>query len=476
MKTCTTAIIKTCFLMAVLFSCVSANAEQNDLVGMWKGSLQIGPTELRLMIEIEAEDGKLTGTMDSVDQGAKDIPISEIKVDGANITFTLELIGGVYEAKLDEAKEKLDGTWKQSGVSLPLVMERTTEEIALNRPQVPKPPFPYLEEEVVFDNPTAQIKLAGTLTKPKGDGPFPAVVLVSGSGPQDRDESLMGHQPFLVLADDLTRRGIAVLRFDDRGVGKSTGDFASATTVDFKNDALAAVEYLKSRPEINARKIGICGHSEGGLVAPLAAVESPDVAFIVLMAGPGVPGDEILYRQGALILEAMQADAAAIERTGKLQRTLFTILKSETDPDATKAKLQAAITEFKTQLSEQEQKLLESQGAMAETQMNMISTPWFRWFLAHDPRPTLTQVQCPVLAITGEKDLQVDPEQNLPEIEKALTSGKNSNFVIKELPGLNHLFQTCTTGSVTEYGQIEETISPVAMEEIGKWIVEQTKR
>ena len=472
MKSHSVAVMTICSLMCLAIG-ATAVADSQDLVGMWKGTLQAGPIHLRLVIKIDESEDGLTGTLDSVDQGANDIPISKIKVAAENVTLTVKAVGGVFQAQFDETHQKLTGTWHQGGGALPLVVERSEEGFQLNRPQVPQPPFPYSQREVVFENQSAGISLAGTLTLPAGDGPFPAVVLVSGSGPQDRDESLMGHQPFLVLADDLTRRGIAVLRFDDRGVGGSTGDFAKATPVDFKDDALAALKFLQSVPEVDSQKIGICGHSEGGLVAPLAAAESPDVAFIVIMAGPGVIGEQILYRQSELILKSMEMSESMIEQSKKLQRKTFAIVKSETDSDTVRTQVQQAIADHESQLSEADKKSIEALGDMREAEIKMIATPWFRWFLTHDPVPVLAQVRCPVLAITGEKDLQVDPDQNLPVIRQALTAAGHDNFTVKELPQLNHLFQTCQTGSVAEYGQIEETMAPVALEEIGSWIVQQ---
>jgi pimeloyl-ACP methyl ester carboxylesterase len=324
---------------------------------------------------------------------------------------------------------------------------------------------------VVYDNPAAGNRLAGTLTLPRTAAPHPAVLLITGSGQQDRNEALLGHKPFLVLADYLTRRGIAVLRVDDRGVGGSTGEVAKATSADFATDVRAGVAYLKQRKDIDARRVGLIGHSEGGMIAPMVAAGSKDVAFIVLMAGTGVPGEEILYEQSALILKANGASEAAIARNRAAQEKMYAIAKTEKD-DAVAAR---KVREILRQLAASPVTGTAAKGedAAAEAQVKMILSPWFRYFLAFDPRPTLRKVRCPVLAINGEKDLQVPPKANLPAIRAALKAGGNRDHTEKELPGLNHLFQACKTGSPTEYSQIEETFNPAALQAMGDWIVAQ---
>jgi pimeloyl-ACP methyl ester carboxylesterase len=331
-----------------------------------------------------------------------------------------------------------------------------------NRPQEPKKPYPYHEEEVTYKSMEPGITLAGTLTVPKSGGPFPAVVLISGSDAQNRDEELMGHKPFLVLADYLTRRGIAVLRFDDRGVGGSSGDFSSATSENFAQDVMGGVSYLKSRKKINHTQIGLIGHSEGGVIAPMVASISSDIAFIVMMAGTGVNGEEILKLQAELLIRANGTSEELIKENTKVQEMMFDIIKTTTDKEAAKKKAREALSDIKPIIKD-----------VALAQMDSAMTPWMRYFISYEPKTVLEKVKCPVLAINGEKDLQVSPQQNLPEIEKALKAAKNKDFKTIELPGLNHLFQTCKTGSVTEYAQIEETISPTVLELISSWILER---
>jgi uncharacterized protein len=329
------------------------------------------------------------------------------------------------------------------------------------RPQNPKKPYPYHEEEVIFESRESGIKLSGTLTFPESGGPFPAVVLISGSGAQDRNEELMGHKPFLVLSDYLTRHGIAVLRFDDRGVGGSTTGSSGDTTDNFAIDVMGGTSYLKTRKEIDSKNIGLIGHSEGGMIAPLVAAKSSDIAFIVMMAGTGVPGEDILKLQGELIMRANGAPEEMIKENARVQKVMLDIIKTTTDKEIAKEKIREALSDL-------------GPGKLdaIQTQLYTTMSPWMRFFINFDPKTALEKVKCPVLALNGEKDLQVSPAQNLPEIEKALIAGKNKDYKIIELPGLNHLFQTCKTGSVAEYAQIEETISPNVLELITSWILE----
>lgn len=344
------------------------------------------------------------------------------------------------------------------------------------RPQEPPEPLPYRSEEVCFENPKAGIKLRGTLTLPSTPGPHPGVVLVSGSGPQDRDETVAGHKPFLVLADHLTRRGIAVLRYDDRGVGASSGEFETATVPDFASDARAAVEFLASRTQIDASKIGLAGHSEGGIVAPMVALDMPgQVSFLVLLAAPAHPGEEIFYLQDAAEARVKGVDEAAIERSRKRKEQIFAVLKEEADIAEAADKLRQVMRAMP--LTAEEQSDIAASGAniddMIEQQIRTLNTPATRLFLAYDPIPALSRVDVPVLAITGERDLQVPPDDNLPLIETALATGPCPSHVVHKLPGLNHLFQTSETGLPEDYAQIDETFAPTALELIADWILDQ---
>lgn len=448
-----------------------------EIEGLWLGNLEVrAGVELRLLFNISTEpNGSAIVTLDSLDQGAKGIPVEGVSYKDGKLKLEARSIRGIFEGTVREDGSGIEGRWKQGPADIPLVLERIDKAPDMSRPQDPVKPYPYREEEVTFENKEAGIELAGTLTLPEVSreeaGPYPAVLLISGSGQQDRNEEIFGHRPFLVLADSLTRRGIAVLRVDDRGVGGSGGDPSLATTEDFVGDALAGVEYLKNREEIDQAGIGLIGHSEGGLIAPLAAVRDPDIAFIVLMAGPGLSGEEIIYLQSALIAGAMGEDAEAIERNRALQESIFTVLKEEKNNTVAGPKIRELIMNSLAGLSEEEKQNSGYTEESIDPQVQVLVSPWMRHFLSYDPRPALMEVKCPVLAINGEKDLQVPPEENLQAIEKALEAGGNPDYTIKEMPGLNHLFQTAETGSPSEYGNIQETVSPAVPELIGAWIL-----
>jgi uncharacterized protein len=442
---------------------------------IWEGELAIGlGSELRVVVRVQkTEEGKLLGKFESPDQGGAKIKVDSVTLDKTTLAFAMKAVNATYEGKLNTEENAAVGTFTQNGGKIPLTLKKTEKVTTIRRPQTPKPPYPYKTEELTYRNESAGIKLAGTLTIPEGRGPFPAVILISGSGAQDRDEAIFRHKPFLVLADNLTRRGVAVLRVDDRGVGGSSGGTATSTSEDFAGDVEAGIAVLKARPDINGRKIGLIGHSEGGLIAPIVAARSKDVAFIVLLAGTGLPGHEIMVMQGRLIGKAMGATDKDLDKQDGMRKRLFEIMKSETDAGKAKADMEKELKKLLEELSPEERKALGDSSSFVDSQMKTLESPWFRFFLTFDPRPTLTKVQCPVLALNGEKDLQVPPKENLAEIAKAIKKGGNTRVTTKELPGLNHLFQTCTTGSVEEYGQIEETISPAALKVIGDWVIEQ---
>jgi len=384
-------------------------------------------------------------------------------------------IQGRYQGTMT-APDTIQGEWSQMGQSLPLVLVRGDGDEA-RRPQEPQPPFPYEEEEVRYPNPEAGIHLAGTLTLPPGPGPFPAVALITGSGAQDRDETIMGHKPFWVLADHLTRHGIAVLRSDDRGVGESEGDFSAATSADFAGDAAAAVAYLRERPEIDPHRIGLVGHSEGGIIAPMVAVERGGVAFTVLLAGTALPGDEILLLQGEAIARAMGQDEDAIRGSRELQVATFQVIREEEDPEVRSRRAGEILRDHLAGMTPEEREALgipaEAEDQWIEAQGAVAASPWFRYFLTYDPRDHLRRLEVPVLALFGELDLQVPANENMSAMEEALREAGNPDVTLLELPGLNHLFQTAETGSPTEYARIEETFAPAALDAVSSWIVER---
>ncbi len=437
--------------------------------GVWQGMLRLEGGELRLIFVLErASDGGLTGAINSPDQAMAGIPLSKVEVEGTGVRFEAAAIAAEFEGQLAEDGDSIPGVWRQSGLELPVRLTRSARAPATpRRPQEPPDKVPYRVEEVAYDSLDPGVRLAGTLTVPASAGPFPAVLLITGSGPQDRDESLLGHRPFAVLADHLTLNGIAVLRVDDRGVGKSTGDFTAATSEDFADDAEAGFRWLRARPEVDRGKVGLLGHSEGAIVAPLVAAREPAVAFLILLAAPGVPGEQILYRQGELILRAGGADEETVEASRALQRALFNAVRDAADGATAHAAARAVLSRRAKALEGPERDQAE---AMFDLQAAEVASPWFRFFLRHDPAPVLAKVRCPVLAVWGEKDLQVPPDQNRPPLEAALAAGGNQRVAARVLPGLNHLLQPAMTGHPGEYGQIEETIDTVALQLIVFWI------
>ncbi len=444
-----------------------------DVSGNWLGVLEPGGGgKLRLIFRITTDAyGTVNAKLDSPDQGVEGIGVERVSVKGDSVTLELRSIGAFYKAVL--ADSVLQGRWSQSGAVLPLDFKRVTEAPALARPQNPAQPYPYESEEVMYKNKRASITLTGTLSIPRDRRPCPAVLLITGSGAQDRDESLFGHKPFLIISDYLTRRGIAVLRVDDRGIGGSTGTLAAATTEDLAGDVTAGLEYLKTRTEIDPHRIGLLGHSEGGIIAPMVAAKNADVAFIVLLAGTGITGEEVLRLQDSLIEKASGIPEDKIREHRHQSEEVFQVVKTEKDTLELLKKLRTIIRRDIDALTAEEKKAIPDPDKVVEQQARQLASPWIRFFLSYDPRPALKKVKCPVLALNGEKDLQVPARVNLAEIEKALKDGGNNRATVKELPGLNHLFQTAATGLPAEYGQISETISPDALKAIGDWIAQE---
>lgn len=346
----------------------------------------------------------------------------------------------------------------------------------IKRPQEPLKPYPYYSEEVSFQNTQANITLAGTLTLPSTEGNYPAVILISGSGAQNRNEEMLGHKPFLIISDYLTKNGVAVLRYDDRGFGLSSGDFKTATSLDFATDVESAISYLKTRKEINKTKIGLIGHSEGGMIAPIVASKSKDVNFIVLLAGPGILGSELLMMQQELIEKAMGIPEKEVQRSKKINVEILDIITNAKDSQSLKADLTKYTKE--NNYENVPNHLVPpnmTKKQFVKRRIDAISSPWYQFILKYDPAPTLEKVTCAVLALNGEKDLQVPPKENLAAISRALKKGGNENVTVKELPNLNHFFQECDTGSPSEYQKIEQTFAPKALTEISSWILSQVK-
>ena len=474
-------LIAVLFLMTLftanLFASTTTKLETStsSIEGGWSGELDLGVMKITLILHVhQNEIGDLNATVDCPEQQLKDFPVDSISFKEEILKFEIKTLMASFEGQLNTEVNEISGRFVQGGMSLPLIFKKGIASVETwKRPQEPMPPYPYLEEEVSYENKAAGVTLAGALTMPKTNGPFPAVILITGSGAHDRNETLLGHKPFLVLADYLTRQGIAVLRVDDRGVAKSTGDFHAATDADFATDVLAGLEYLKTRKEINSSQIGLIGHSCGALIAPMVAAQSPDVAFVVMLAGPGMNGEKIIYEQGALIARAEGASEEAITKERQIQEQIFAILKKESNLEKADAQLRAMMTKQYNEIPS-DQKDVNDQKIDAI--VKKVNTPWFRHFITFEPVSALRQVKVPVLVLNGELDLQVPPKQNLPLIEKALVEADNKDYTIIELPKQNHLFQTSQTGALSEYAKIEETISPSTLKIISEWIRERTMK
>lgn len=454
---------------------ISFVASAQDISGQWYGTLKVPGAQLKLVLNLTKSSDGYTATLDSPDQGARGIPVNSVEFSNMTLKIALSGINAEYQGMLDVGN-RFKGTFKQNGMSFPLEFGREVVEGAiLLRPQEPAKPYAYYTEDVKFENKKDKITLAGTLSLPSKNGNFPVVILISGSGPQNRDEEIAGHKPFLVIADHLTKNGIGVLRYDDRGTAQSTGDFNAATSEDFATDVASAMAYLKTRKEINTRKIGLIGHSEGGLIAPMVAADSKDVAFIVLLAGPGLSGYEIMKKQSRMLGKAGGVPDQGLDKSAEMNEKVYAVLKQKLAIEETKRQIKVLLEEDHNK-APVDQKLSDPEREQVISSMvNSIVSPWTQFFMTYDPAPTLEKVKCPVLALNGEKDLQVSPRENLEAIKTALEKGGNKNSTIKELPALNHLFQESKTGAPSEYATLEQTFSPAALTEITSWIVNTTK-
>jgi len=445
-----------------------------EIEGQWNGILKFQGSQLRIVLTINKTDTGFVSSMDSPDQGAKDIPVNITTFEDSVLKVEVTSLGAKYEGVLTD-ESQIVGELKQMGITIPLTLTRViSDKATVIRPQNPVEPYPYHSEEVKFINPKDQTVLAGTLTLPKKSGKFPVVVLISGSGAQNRNEELMDHKPFLILADQLTRSDIAVLRYDDRGTAQSTGDFSKATTSILATDVEAAIRYLLTRNEIDKKKIGLIGHSEGSSIASIVAAKCKDVRFIVLMAGPGLRGEELLLLQEEKIGKVSGVTEASLSRRLALNKGAFDIIVNTTNPDVMGKELRDYLLKKVSDMPIEEKPEGISDELIVQNVIDQFTTPWFLEFLKYDPSLILRKVKCPVLALNGSKDLQVSAKENLTAIKTNLDKGGNDEVTIREYPNLNHLFQDCTTGSPAEYGVIQQTISSQVLNEISRWILRKT--
>ena len=439
---------KNCLLI-VLFTFLTAQTAMSQIEGYWKGKIDLGVQKLETAFDIKADGNGYSATFDVPAQGAFDIPVDETTFQDGRLQLTMSALGASYSGTLKD--DVIEGEFTQHGMTFTLNLAKAEKvEQQKARPQDPQPPFNYHIEEVAFVNEKEGNTLAGTLTIPEGEGPFPAMVLVSGSGQQNRDEELMNHRP----SDYCARHGIAVLRYDDRGIGGSTGEVENATSMDFSYDAEAAFDYLRNRKEINATKVGILGHSEGGVINFMVAARRPEVAFLVSLAGPSVNGIEVLKEQQKAILRASGMTEEAVQFNSNTNAQMFDIIEASSSREEADSLLR---------------NLLKGWGyneELTEQTVGQMASPWMYYFLKYDPTEAIVKTNCRALLLNGSKDLQVIASQNLLAYEKIIADYGKTNMTLRELPGLNHLFQHCETGSPNEYFEIEETISTEVLEMI----------
>lgn len=438
-----------------------------DYSGDWYGKIAVQGQQLRINFHIVKTGQLYKTTMDSPDQNAFGILTDSTFVNENEITIKLNSMMISYSGKLLE--NRIEGTFSQGGMKLPLVLShnKIVKAPVKKKPQEPIKPYPYTTEEVNFINKQADnIKLSGTLSLPKNKKKPAVAILISGSGPQNRNEELLGHKPFLVLADFLTKKGIAVLRFDDRGVAKSEGSQKGATSADFATDVQAAFEYIKTRKDIDTLKIGLIGHSEGGFIAPMIASKNKEIAFIVLLAGTGVDGAKVLTSQSTRAMELQGIPKEYISFNETMNTNIYALVKEEDDVNQLKEKLESYLKQARTKAPLAIASQLTNEAI--QRQITTITDPWMRYFIKTNPKQFLKTVSCPVLALNGAKDFQVIADLNLNGISNSLKN--NQDVTIKKLAGLNHLFQHCKTGAFAEYATIEETFSPDALTTIANWI------
>ncbi|WP_312186824.1 alpha/beta fold hydrolase [Sphingobacterium sp.] len=450
------------FIICVHFSC--SHAQTFD--GSWKGEVEVSGQKLFLIFNLEKDsNNNWNGTFESPMQTSQKFVINQIRTKQDSIWIDVKNIGLVYAGFLDRDKDVMKGVMKQGGFESAMVLVRSeNEQSGLSRKQDVFPPYHYIEEEVSFKNIKGNAILTGTLTYPKNGGAFPAVVLVNGSGQQNRDSEVFGHRPFKVLADHLSKNGFAVLRYDDRGIGGSKGEVNLATTTDFASDANAAVDFLRQRKIVQSNKIGIIGHSEGALIAAMVAAENSNVNYIALLSGPVIKGDSLLILQSYALGKAGGLSVSQLDINKSNNRKLYNILLQDEPTQTLAASL--------------EKELVRQNSGNALTsdmkiKLSPMMSPWFRSFLRIDPGYYLKQVKVPIFASFGGKDVQVPANENIYALQRLHL--QTTDVTIKEYPNLNHLFQQAETGKIEEYFENSESFNEQLMDDLTKWLRQKTK-
>jgi pimeloyl-ACP methyl ester carboxylesterase len=451
------------FLLSLLVFVQPATAQ--DFTGTWQGRLRFMKFDLRLVLKLQKDSSdRWSGTLQSPEQSKVAYPVEELTVRGDTLSFEVSEMETAYQGVFSADSNAFLGRFSQRGFKLPMKLIKGDDiDLLYHRPQRPRPPFPYTVEEVRIVNKEGGDTLAGTLTRPSGKGRHPSVVLITGSGPEDRDETVFAHKPFLLIADRLTRLGFAVLRCDDRGAGASTGVFATATPDDFASDVRAQVAYLRKRKDIDRKKVGLLGHSEGGIIAPMVAASDDKIAFVILMAAPAIDLFDLLLAQDSIAAKSEGAKRKDIDETITTNTRLFEIVKSSNDS---------------AEAARQMVDYLDSAGASdreIEASLRQLGTPWMRWYIGFDPAINLSKTKCPVLAMNGQKDVQVPAELNLPVIDSLLKASGNIRYSTVSFPGVNHLFQPCRKCNVSEYVDIDVTMEEEVLQRMGEWLSAQTR-
>jgi len=475
-------------LSLILFSCLFTSAQ--PITGVWTGSLHVQPKDIPIVFHIGKDStGGLIATFDSPSQNAFNLPVSAVITKEDSVILMIAMLNGKYAGVLAQDKKTIDGSWFQGQGSLPLTVTKTSDTTTVKqqrRPQTPKPPFPYQAREVEYWNADRSVHFGATLTCPMQDPAnprqtgFPAVLLITGSGQQDRDEMLFGHRPFAVIADNLTRQGFAVLRVDDRGMGKTTGDFSQSTSLDFAKDVEAGLDFLEAQPEVNKDNIGLIGHSEGGLIAPIVADERKDVRFIILLAGPGIPTIDLMQQQAEAVAVSNGRTLAEARASSGFARVIWEELNKNQDSATMVKNVRARVDAWAKTLDTATLARIRSRTtASVDEQITqniaVMTAKWFRYFIRFDPQPYLQKLHCKVLALNGSKDVQVIAGTNLAGIRASLQKSRSPKYDVIELPGLNHLFQTCIRCSPAEYGDLEETFSPTALAIMDDWLLKNVR-